>query len=208
MKKFWAEFKNFINKGNALNLAIAVVIGNAFSAITNNLVSGIITPCISILTGGISIDDWKVVLKPADEVLGTAEISLKFGAVLQAVINFFIIALTIFIVVKIITKSQEFIVARSNDIMDELNKKENERKLIKELKAQGFNVKDKVALNAELERIKQEKLAEKLAKETKVEPEPKPTVEVINDTLLEIRDLLKTVKTEKPDPKVVEEKKN
>lgn len=208
MKKFWAEFKKFVNKGNAMNLAIAVVIGNAFSAITNNLVSGIITPCISILTGGISIDDWKVVLKPADEVLGTAEISLKFGAVLQAVINFFIIALTIFIVVKIVTKSQEFIVARSNDIMDELNKKENERKLIKELKAQGFNVKDKVALKAELERIKQEKLAEELAKETKVEPEPKPTVEVINDTLLEIRDLLKTVKTVKPDPKVVEEKKN
>ena len=196
MTKFWAEFKKFINKGNAMNLAIAVVIGNAFTAITNNLVSGIITPCISILTGGISIDDWKVVLKPENVEQGTAEISLKFGAVLQAIINFMIIALTIFIVVKIITKSQEFIVAKSNDIMAELNDKKAEKEMLKELKAQGVNVKDKAVRREALEKLKQEKLAAKLAEEASVEPEPKPTVEVINDTLLEIRDLLKTVKTE------------
>ena len=196
MRKFWSEFKKFINKGNALNLAIAVVIGNAFTAITNNLVSGLITPCISILTGGIAIDDWKVVLKPADEALGVAEISLKFGAILQAVINFFIIALTIFIVVKIINKSQEFIMAKSNDIMDELNQKEAERKMIKELNTKGINTKDKALLKVELEKLKQEKLAEKLAEESKVEVPAKPTVEVINDTLLEIRDLLRQTKVE------------
>ena len=196
MKKFWTEFKKFINKGNALNLAIAVVIGNAFTAITNNLVSGIITPCISILTGGISIDDWKVVLKPENTELGTAEISLKFGAVLQAIINFMIIALTIFIVVKIITKSQEYLMAKSNDFMAELNEKKAEKEMLKELKAKGINIKDKAIRKAELDRLKQEKLAAKLAEEEAIEPEPKPTVEVINDTLLEIRDLLKTVKTE------------
>ena len=196
MKKFWTEFKKFINKGNALNLAIAVVIGNAFTAITNNLVSGIITPCISILTGGISIDDWKVVLKPENTELGTAEISLKFGAVLQAIINFMIIALTIFIVVKIITKSQEYLMAKSNDFMAELNEKKAEKEMLKELKAKGINIKDKAIRKAELDRLKQEKLAAKLAEEAAAEPEPKPTVEVINDTLLEIRDLLKTVKAE------------
>ncbi|MBO7219365.1 MAG: large conductance mechanosensitive channel protein MscL [Clostridia bacterium] len=196
MKNFWTEFKKFINKGNALNLAIAVVIGNAFTAITNNLVSGIITPCISILTGGISIDDWKVVLKPENTELGTAEISLKFGSVLQAIINFMIIALTIFIVVKIITKSQEYIKAKSDNFMAELNEKKAEKEMLKELKAKGVNIKDKAIRQAELERMKQEKLAKKLAEEAAVEPEPKPTVEVINDTLLEIRDLLKTVKSE------------
>ena len=190
MKKFWAEFKKFFNKGNALNLAIAVVIGNSFTAITNNLVSGIITPLISILTGGISVEDWKVVLKPADEALGTTEIALALGKVLQAVINFLIIALTIFMIVKIFTKSKEFIEAKSNDIMNELNKKGAEKQMIKELKAKGVNVKDKEVLKLELEKLKQEKLAATLAEQEPVAEPEKPTIEVISDTLAEIKQLL------------------
>ena len=67
MKKngFWSEFRQFIAKGNVMNLAVGVIIGAAFQAITNSLVNDIIMPLISMLTGGIDFSDWKWVLKEA-----------------------------------------------------------------------------------------------------------------------------------------------
>jgi large conductance mechanosensitive channel len=194
MKKFFAEFKAFVNKGNALNLAIAVVIGNAFTAITNSLVKDIITPLVGLLTGGVSMSDWKWVIREANEAEEIAELAVSYGQLLQAVFNFLVIALSIFIAVKIITNSKKFIEDKSNEIMSTLNEKETEKKLIKELKKKGVNVKDKEVLKIELEKLKQEKLAATL-KEENVAPAPKPTIEVINETLLDIKTLLQKVST-------------
>ena len=100
--------KKFITKGNVLDLAVAVVIGSAFNAITNGIVKFIINPCISILTGGISLDQWKTVLEP--EVLDetgavvTPEVALLWGEWVQTIIQFFIIALSVFIFVRIVKK--------------------------------------------------------------------------------------------------------
>lgn len=70
MKKFFKEFKEFISKGSILDLAIGVIIGGAFSNIVNSLVKDIIMPLISLLTGGVAIEDWKWVITPADEAFG------------------------------------------------------------------------------------------------------------------------------------------
>lgn len=105
---FWTDFKKFITKGNVLDLAVGVVIGSAFSAITNGLVKFIINPVISLLTGGISLDNWKTVLVEAVEadaekgIEAVAEVSILWGQWVQTIIQFFIIALSIFTAVRII----------------------------------------------------------------------------------------------------------
>ena len=95
MKKLFQDFKKFISKGNVFDLAIAVVIGTAFNAITNSLVKDIIMPLISLATGGVNVSEWKIVLVPADEINEIAETAITYGVFLQAIINFLIIAFSI-----------------------------------------------------------------------------------------------------------------
>jgi large conductance mechanosensitive channel len=99
MKKFWSEFTNFAVKGNAFDLAVAVVIGNAFSAVVNSLVGDIITPLIGLLTNNVDFKD--LMFSPH------AGIVLKYGAFLQALFNFLLIAFSIFIVFKLITSAKK-----------------------------------------------------------------------------------------------------
>lgn len=99
-----SEFKAFIARGNAIDLAVAVVIGAAFGKIITALVDGIIMPIIATLTGGVSVADWKVVVTPAqigaDGKDAAAELAIRYGAFLQSVIDFLLIALAIFVVLK------------------------------------------------------------------------------------------------------------
>ena len=103
---FFADFKKFITKGNVLDMAVAVVIANSFNAIVNGLVKNIITPIITSLTSGVSIEEWKWVLKEAvldaEGVVTEAEIAVSYGLWLQAIVDFFIIALSVFAAVRII----------------------------------------------------------------------------------------------------------
>lgn len=91
MKNFVKEFKEFISKGNVIDLAVAVVIGGAFTAIVNSLVNDIIMPIIGIILGGISFENLML-------TVGSAEI--KYGMFIQAVINLLLIALVIFSLIK------------------------------------------------------------------------------------------------------------
>lgn len=100
---FWAEFKNFAVKGNAFDLAIAVVIGNAFSAIVNSLVADIITPVLGLVTGSTT-DIKKLSLNIS---VGDNPIWLNWGAFAQTILNFFVIALSIFVVFKLISIARE-----------------------------------------------------------------------------------------------------
>ena len=97
-----AEFKEFIARGNVMDLAIGMVIGSAFTAIVTSLVNDIVMPLISLITGGISFTQWNVALGSGKEppVLG-------FGTFLAAVINFLLIALVIFAVVKGLNKMHD-----------------------------------------------------------------------------------------------------
>ena len=106
-KQFWTDFKKFISKGNIIDLAVAVVVGTAFNSMVNGIVKFIITPIISLLTGGINMTEWKWVLKegvPAtDTTPAIAEIAVEWGSLIQAIINFLIIAMFVFLALRFIT---------------------------------------------------------------------------------------------------------
>ena len=108
MKKFFQEFKEFAMKGNVVDMAIGVVIGAAFGKITTSLVNDVIMPLISRITGGVDFSAWKWVLKAAEvDETGAetaAEIAVNYGSFIAVVLDFLIIALVLFMVVKAINK--------------------------------------------------------------------------------------------------------
>jgi large conductance mechanosensitive channel len=109
MKKFFLEFKDFIGKSNVIDMAVGVVIGKAFGDIVNSIVNGILVPIIGKLVGGFDVSQWKWVLTAASvDASGNAvpEVAIAYGSVIQSVLNFLIIALCIFSVIKTITKAK------------------------------------------------------------------------------------------------------
>ena len=113
---FWADFKKFITKGNVLDMAVAVVVATAFNAIVNGLVKYIITPLITYATSGVSIDEWEWVVR--EEVLDaagavvTSKISVQYGLWLQAIVDFLIIAFSVFVVVRVIRNAERALNAK------------------------------------------------------------------------------------------------
>lgn len=106
---FWSDFKAFITKGNVLDMAVAVVVASAFNAIVNGLVKNIITPFVTYLTSGVSIDEWEIVLRPEvleDGVVTVSKIAIAYGVWLQSIVDFIIIAFSVFVVVRIIRKME------------------------------------------------------------------------------------------------------
>ena len=104
MKKFIEDFKAFALKGNIIDLAVAVVVGGAFNTIVKSLVNDIIMPIIGVLTGGINFTQFHIVLVNA--VGKKPAVTLNIGMFIQNVINFLIIALSIFVVIKLFSKLQ------------------------------------------------------------------------------------------------------
>ena len=104
-KGFVAEFKEFISRGNVLDMAVGVIIGGAFGKISTSLVNDVIMPAISMLTGGIDFSSWKVVLKAAvagaDGVIDPAtEVAIRYGTFLATILDFLIIAFAVFCLIK------------------------------------------------------------------------------------------------------------
>ena len=101
MKQFFKDFKEFAMRGNVVDMAVGVVIGTAFGKIVSSLVSDIIMPALSLITGRVSLQDLSFTL-PTGE--GMEPIVLKYGVFLQSVLDFLIIAFSIFVVIKLIGK--------------------------------------------------------------------------------------------------------
>lgn len=101
MKKFIEDFKKFALKGNVVDLAVGVIIGNAFSKIVTSLVNDIITPFLSLLTGNIDLSEVGATLTRYTD---GEQVILKYGAFIQNVIDFLIIALSIFMVIRVMSK--------------------------------------------------------------------------------------------------------
>ncbi len=103
MKKFIQEFKEFALKGNIIDMAVGVIIGGAFGKIVSGLVDFIISPLLALLTKGATLDSLSVTLREAvmngEEVVSEAVV-LNYGAFIQAIIDFLIIALCLFLVLK------------------------------------------------------------------------------------------------------------
>lgn len=104
----WKEFKQFIMRGNVLDLAIAVVIGGAFNSIVSSLVENIITPIIGILTGGIDFTN--------DFVWLYGNATVKFGAFIQSIIDFLIISFSIFMAMKVVNT---YILRKKKEVVEE-----------------------------------------------------------------------------------------
>ena len=103
------EFKEFISRGNVMDLAVGVIIGGAFQAIINSLVKDIIMPVISLITGGIDFTNWFISLDGTKyESLAAAQeagaSTLNYGVFITAIINFLLMALVIFFIVKFMNK--------------------------------------------------------------------------------------------------------
>lgn len=117
MKKFMNEFKEFIMKGNVLDLAVGVIIAGAFGTIINSLVKDVIMPPIGLALGGVDFNNLFIQLNkgavsiPAGTALAAAQeqgaVVIAYGSFLMTIINFLIIAFFIFLIVKAFNKVRE-----------------------------------------------------------------------------------------------------
>ncbi len=199
MKKFFSDFKAFISRGNILDMAVGVIIGGAFNAIVNAFTNKIIMPLINMLLsiGGENglekaYTFLKVVRDSEGQIDLTKSIYIDWGAFITAIINFFIIAFTLFVILKVAMKSSEMFKKTVKDIEKASPTKEEK----KELKARGYDKKDRIAYKAGLLALRKEKEEAKKAEEARLEAE-KAKVETDADVLRDIRDLLKAQTTEK-----------
>lgn len=104
-KSFFTEFKEFISRGNVVDMAVGVIIGGAFTKIVNSLVSDLIMPALGMLTGNIDFAELKIVLSEAvmdGETVVKEELAVRYGMFLDALLNFLLIAIAVFAMVKII----------------------------------------------------------------------------------------------------------
>lgn len=181
MKKFFKDFKAFISRGNIMDLAVGVIIGGAFSAIVTSLVNDIIMPLITWAFGAESLADLSIPLQYAED--GTVSLAWNYGNFIQSVIDFLLIAIIIFIMIRVMMKSQTlFKEAREGFYKGRLTSDQK-----KELKQLGISKKDKVKVQAYLEAKKAE-AEEEAKKKAEEEEKQKNTTEYL---LKEIRDLLK-----------------
>ncbi len=196
MKKFFQDFKKFITRGNIIDMAVGVIVGGAFSAIVTALTNQIIMPCINALLaligGKEGLAGAVTILRPAYQADGITidlanSIYINWGSFITAVLNFLIIAFTLFLVLKVAMKSSEMF----RDYTKKALKKRMTKEDKAELKARGISRKDQEAVKAyfaEKDALEAEKKALEEAKAKEAEEEAKKnTTEYL---LKEIRDLL------------------
>jgi large conductance mechanosensitive channel len=188
MKKFFADFKKFISRGNIVDMAIGVIVGNAFSAIIKAFTDKVIMPLINLilsLGGDNGLESAYTFLKKGytDGALDlTKSIYIDWGAFITAIINFLIIALTLFIILKVAMKSNQMF-KQAQEKASKNKPTEDEKKALEE---RGVSKKDKKAYREALAAYRAE-IAELKAQEEA----NKPKVETDSELLKDIRDLLK-----------------
>jgi large conductance mechanosensitive channel len=130
MKKFFAEFKKFAMRGSVVDLAVGVVIGGAFGKIVTSFVNDILMPPIGVILGGVDFTELSLVIKKAvmkNGVVVQDAITLNYGNFIQAIIDFAIITLAIFMVVKAMNKMEK-------KKKEQLKKPSEEVKLLTEIR--------------------------------------------------------------------------
>lgn len=216
-KKFFGEFKKFITRGNILDLAVGVIVGGAFTAIvtalTNNIIRPFINWIIALVSGKKGLTEVYTFLSKAykvDEGGNTVvdlanSIYIDWGSFITAIIDFFIIAFVVFLIIKAVNKTREAL-EEIGDKIEQQTKKEyiEERKAIrKQAKQEKIPFKVLWAEHLENKRIEAEKLAkEKEEEQKRKELEERKNNPTQEDLLKEIRDLLKAEKVETKSQKV------
>ena len=193
MKKFFADFKKFISRGNIIDMAIGVIVGNAFSAIVKAFTDKVIMPIINLLLslgGENGLESAYTFLKKAYGEDGvtidlTKSIYIDWGAFITAIINFFIIALTLFVILKVAMKSRKMI----EEFQTKIRKGKPTEEEKKALAEKGISKADKKAYKEALMAHRQEVAKKKMEEEAN-----KPLIETDIDILKDIRNLLKEQK--------------
>lgn len=197
MKNFFKEFKAFISRGNILDMAVGVIIGAAFGKIVTSLVNDIIMPLITWAFGAESLADLSVPLRTDAD--GVVTLAWNYGNFIQSIIDFLIIAFCIFIIIKLVMKSQQ-VFKNSYQELKYTRPTKEQKKLLQD---RGIDLKDKKAVHAALKALADEE--KKKAAEAVVKKETQE--EILND----IRELLKNMaKNEKNDTvdEIIENKEN
>ena len=210
MKKFFAEFKKFITRGNVVDMAVGVIVGSSFTAIVNGLSNFVLKPIINWLlaimlgkdslsnvhTFLVRVDKSQDILDEAGNVIGTTlvpdltqSIYIDWGSFINAIINFFLVAFVLFSIVKIINKVREGSKKVSKEALDGMPSPEDR----KEMKKRGIKFSDADAVAAYFEEKAQKEADAKAAaaEKARLERLANPTTE---DLLKEIRDLLSAKK--------------
>lgn len=202
MNNYIGEFKKFINRGNVVDMSVGVIVGSAFTAIvtamSNNILKPIVNFFLATLFDADSLHDIYTYLKPvyadvvdeAGNVIGqeidlAQSIYIDWGAFINAVINFFLIALVLFTIVKFINKVR----VEHKEFTEKMAEKTLDRKERRELRAHGVNIRDKKAVKAYFEEKK--RLADEAAAKAKAEADEKARIEREKNPTTE--DLLKKI---------------
>lgn len=202
MNNYIGEFKKFINRGNVVDMSVGVIVGSAFTAIVTAMSNNILKPIVNFLLATLFDADslseiytylkiaYKDTLDEAGAVIGQEidlanSIYIDWGAFINAVINFFLIALVLFTIVKIINKVR----AEQKEFAEKVAKNTLDRKERKELKAHGISIRDKAAVEAYFDEKK--RLADEAAAKAKAEEEEKARIEREKNPTAE--DLLKKI---------------
>ena len=135
MKKFFDEFKAFVMRGNVMDMAVGVIVGGAFGAITTSLVSNVVTPLLAVLFKSPNPDALNITLRAADEAAGTEAVVLGLGTFVGAILNFLVIALVLFSVIKAINKARELAESRKKKEEEEAAAEEPAKPTTEELLA-------------------------------------------------------------------------
>ena len=125
----WKEFKEFAFKGNVIDMAVGVIIGTAFGKIVTSLVNDIVMPLIGKLTSGVDFKDLKILL--TDDPEGAA---LMYGNFIQNIVDFFIIAICVFLFVKILTSTKKRFEKPVEEVAEPEVKKPTEAELLEEIR--------------------------------------------------------------------------
>lgn len=137
--KLLDEFKTFVMRGNVVDMAFGVVVGGAFKSIIDSLVQDIIMPCISILTGKVDISKLSLTIIEANEAAGEKGLTIPYGNFLQQILNFLIIAFSIFCAIKLINTIHDKLIKKQEEVIEEAGPSQEEllteiRDLLKEKK--------------------------------------------------------------------------
>ena len=198
MKKFFKEFKDFVCRGNIFDMAVGMIIATAFNKIVSSLVNDIIMPLITWATGAGSLKELSIVLRTNE--LGEATLTWAYGNFIQTIIDFLIIATSIFIVVKVVNSSRKKL-EELGEFAKQQSKKEvkaENKALRAKAKAEGRSFKEVYEENQALKakQAEEARLAKEAEDKAKAEAEllANPTTEML---LKDIRDLLQKQQEQK-----------
>lgn len=198
MKKFFSEFKKFITRGNVVDMAVGVIVGSSFTAIVNGMSNFILKPIINwilaLIFGANSLSEVFTMLKPAYDESGAIDLAnsiyIDWGEFINTVINFLLVALVLFTIVKLINKLRDM----QKSLDDRIQSKTLTKEEKKELRSRGIKLTDKDAVEGYLaERdaaAKAKAEAERLAAEeaSKADREANPTTEdLLKQILVELK---------------------